>query len=876
MSLNWINRKVILLTSLIILIGAGVYLISAFLLVDHSLSEDDTSNNEPNRAPLFKELPNRILNEDSQLLDTIDLTYFCSDPDSDALSYSIIRNTEPNCGISINTEDMIDITPEYNWNGISSVTIQASDGELSANKSFAITVTPVNDPPTITNFYPMISPEINVNESQLFAVTALDVDHDVLEYRWYLNDSMVDGDNTNYVYTPSQENNGNYTVKVEAKVSDGICTLEQTWYLDVFNDTMPSVAHNFQMEVGAVQLTNTIDQNSVASINFNNTYKDPPVVVAYIKTQIEDESVEVRIDNVTNSGCDIFMEEPGDGSHASEYINYIIITEGEWAFPDGTEIKAGKIMTDKNHHGPSVYDNWEQMSFNTSFFNPPVILHSLNTYNNRAFKTSVVDDVSFSSFKIQQESAETGTSTEQETIAWIAIESGKIGTLNNIKYETVRANDGNNDGVDDGGHMFAFSQDYFHPPLVIVKQGSANNIDGSWARSDGVITPSSHRTNAEEDQVGDSERTSPDEYFGLIAFEKSFSYGFDYNPSPSYPGVLSVEHVELTLTGTSNSSQLTKNQNIANCIPFVTMKQQAVEENIWDNSMCDIFFTDTGIPTVHAERTGNGGVVILSIYIIEFDGVSIKVQNGAFFFSENYIDQTINEINPLSAVPIAYYKISGGDDGWDCAMITTDFRNSTSIHMERGEGTGTVSGHYYIFEAQNEGFYVQKVQLSMSFIEEYNYASIDPIDMDKTFIVSSYMVEVSNDDTEEGAVDVWLNTATEVGSKRNPAANNFAIPIINVFIVSFKEICNVQRGVFTWQPSDISKQQDITEVNQELSIIKSGQMYGIAKCDGIEDHDTQSAFFEHLFIDNNTIQLERYTTSQSAEIHWEVIEFISL
>jgi len=74
-----------------------------------------------------------------------------------------------------------------------------------------------------------------------------------------------------------------------------------------------------------------------------------------------------------------------------------------------------------------------------------------------------------------------------------------------------------------------------------------------------VLTPSSHSTNAEEDQVGDSERTSPDEYFGLIAFEKSFSYASDYDSPPLYSGIRSVEHIELTFSGTSNSSQLTKN-----------------------------------------------------------------------------------------------------------------------------------------------------------------------------------------------------------------------------------------------------------------------------------------------------------------------------
>ena len=79
--------------------------------------------------------------------------------------------------------------------------------------------------------------------------------------------------------------------------------------------------------------------------------------------------------------------------------------------------------------------------------------------------------------------------------------------------------------------------------------------------------------------------------------------------------------------------------------------------------------------------------------------MSIKVQSGTFSSSGNYAEQTINEIDLLYAVPMAYYKISDGDDGWDCAMVTTDFSNSTTIHIERDEGTGTMSGHYYIFEA---------------------------------------------------------------------------------------------------------------------------------------------------------------------------------
>ena len=37
MSLNWMNKKIVLLTLLIVLIGASIYLISAFIPVDHPL-----------------------------------------------------------------------------------------------------------------------------------------------------------------------------------------------------------------------------------------------------------------------------------------------------------------------------------------------------------------------------------------------------------------------------------------------------------------------------------------------------------------------------------------------------------------------------------------------------------------------------------------------------------------------------------------------------------------------------------------------------------------------------------------------------------------------------------------------------------------------
>jgi len=302
------------------------------------------------------------------------------------------------------------------------------------------------------------------------------------------------------------------------------------------NNISPPEPYDFNIEVGSVQLKGTIDQSVVASITFQNDFSFP-VVVAYISSRNEDDSVEVRIDNVTSTGCDIFMEEPGDGSHASETINYIVVEHGEWEFPDGTDIKAGIVAIDQAHQGSSSYSNWKNVEFRSPFSGfEPVVLHSLNTYNNDDFKTSIVSEVTQFSFNITQESGETGSSTAEEIIGWIVIESGKIGTINNVKYETIQENDGNSDGVSDDGHMFFFQQDFLTiPDVIVVKQTTANNGDGSWARSQGTLSGSTHVTYAEEDQASDSERNHPDEYFGLVAFESTFSFGFDYVPQGTEP-----------------------------------------------------------------------------------------------------------------------------------------------------------------------------------------------------------------------------------------------------------------------------------------------------------------------------------------------------
>jgi len=281
---------------------------------------------------------------------------------------------------------------------------------------------------------------------------------------------------------------------------------------------------HLKLEVGQVNLTNTIDQGIVETINFKNLYADP-VVVAYILSRNEGESLDVRIDNVTSTSCQIFMEEPPDGAviyttgHPTETVAYMVMESGEWTLEDGTEVKAGTISTNK-YYKKSTSNTWETISFSCAFSTSnPVILHSLNSYNNGEWTTTAVKNVGTSSFQVTQELAEASGTITTETIGWIAIESGKMGTINGVKYETGSSTDGNNDGVDNDGHTISFSQNFTKSPLILVKQDTHNGGDGGWARGYGTHSSTQHLTCTEEDQASDSERAHTDERFGFWAIE---------------------------------------------------------------------------------------------------------------------------------------------------------------------------------------------------------------------------------------------------------------------------------------------------------------------------------------------------------------------
>jgi hypothetical protein len=166
-----------------------------------------------------------------------------------------------------------------------------------------------------------------------------------------------------------------------------------------------SIAYNnSQMESGTVVISGSIDSGVYSDITFNNSYVDP-VVIAYIGSRNGGQEVDVRVTNVSSTGARLFMKEPDSGPHLGETITYIIAESGRYTLPDGTKVEARNHNTRSIHRGGQPFSG-DQVSFGQHFSTPPVVLHTVNSTNDWAFRSSVAHNLTKDGFRLQQEVAE--------------------------------------------------------------------------------------------------------------------------------------------------------------------------------------------------------------------------------------------------------------------------------------------------------------------------------------------------------------------------------------------------------------------------------------------------------------------------------------
>ncbi|MDC1050663.1 tandem-95 repeat protein [Candidatus Marinimicrobia bacterium] len=95
--------------------------------------------NNINDAPVLIDIEDQIINEDSNII----LTIIANDIDSDNLFYTMTGNHAS----YLFNDNILTITPDDNYYGNLDLSINVSDGDLSTNDSFTLTILSINDLP---------------------------------------------------------------------------------------------------------------------------------------------------------------------------------------------------------------------------------------------------------------------------------------------------------------------------------------------------------------------------------------------------------------------------------------------------------------------------------------------------------------------------------------------------------------------------------------------------------------------------------------------------------------------------------------------------------------------------------------------------------
>jgi len=146
-----------------------------------------------------------------------------ADPDEDKLVFTY---TTP-----INTEGKWQTA--YGDAGEYTITITASDGELTATKDVLIIVNKKEEPPVIEEALPEEETlEAKENSKLEFSIKASDLNKDPLSYIWKLDGEETSKERT-YTYNIGYDDAGQHTIK--ASVSDGVNDVSRIWAVKVDN-----------------------------------------------------------------------------------------------------------------------------------------------------------------------------------------------------------------------------------------------------------------------------------------------------------------------------------------------------------------------------------------------------------------------------------------------------------------------------------------------------------------------------------------------------------------------------------------------------------------------------------------------------------------
>jgi len=270
--------------------------------------------------------------------------------------------------------------------------------------------------------------------------------------------------------------------------------------------------------------------------------------------------------------------------------------------------------------------------------------------------------------------------------------------------------------------------------------------------------------------------------------------------------VKSVEFFDFTLVSTTTTSGvLSKSQDISNCVPFVSARGNS---NSLQAHMMDVFFSSAGGNNyVNVERINSNGTQYCKVYVIEFDSNEIDVQQGSFSFSGSSSNVSITEVDLNYAAMVFYHK-SPNNNRADYTFLRGKFSSSSQLEFRKGASSGSLNGHYYVFEAKNQQFSVESHDWSCA--SSTNVSFNTPLSNVRGLLVSSYYSDyTANAPSYIFSYSTRRNRRTVSVAKFSGSSTSYGTS----FFISFNDDKrHTQRRYVSFSNSDTTKQYDLDYV----------------------------------------------------------------
>ena len=210
-------------------------------------------------------------------------------------------------------------------------------------------------------------------------------------------------------------------------------------------------------ETGETSVSTTVDNGGWVTVNLQKTYVSP-VVIAGPVTHNNGNSLSVRVRNAGSTSFQIGMQSPCESYNRynnttpppantcptsawqSETIQWLVIEQGTWEFPDNTKVEAylHNTSTIRSKFGGNS-NNADTISYSHTYTQAPAVLHTVNTFNDANWISTTAwgstggrnNPPGTTGFRLALEGAEATTSHGSEAIGWLAIERGTGTNLGN-------------------------------------------------------------------------------------------------------------------------------------------------------------------------------------------------------------------------------------------------------------------------------------------------------------------------------------------------------------------------------------------------------------------------------------------------------------